>query len=124
MTHTFFIPFCLQPFRLTLISVLTEKDHLKIHRLLRTLEESDIVLLGQALGLLRSKLKRLKKCPDEMIDAWLRQEDDVLESSGPPTWESLCKALREINQNGIAIQIFRYASPYVEFYKKFPLSLL
>ena len=59
-----------------------------------------------------------------MIDAWLRQEDDVLETSGPPTWESLCKALREINQNGVAIQIFRYASPYVEFYKKFPLGLL
>ena len=69
------------------------------------MEDSDIILLGQALGLLRSKLKRLKTLPDEMIDAWLRQEDHVLDKSGPPTWKSLCKALREIDQNGIANEI-------------------
>ena len=69
------------------------------------MEVSDIILLGQALGLLRSKLRRLKRLPDEMIDAWLRQEDDVLTESGPPTWKSLCKALREIDQNGIANEI-------------------
>lgn len=40
-----------------------------------------------------------------MIDAWLRREDNVIEKSGDPTWKSLCVALREIDQNGIAADI-------------------
>lgn len=43
--------------------------------------------------------------PDDMIDAWLNREDDVLDTSGDPTWKSLCKALKEIGQNGIANKI-------------------
>lgn len=81
---------------------LTEREHLEIRQHLQLLENNDIVLLGQALGLLRSKLKRMNTLPDDMIDVWLNRQDDVSKNSGPPTWESLCVALRKIGQNGIA----------------------
>ena len=66
------------------------------------MDENDIILLGQALGLLRSNLKKMKNVASDMIDAWLIQADCVLTKSGCPTWESLCKALKEISQGGIA----------------------
>ena len=69
------------------------------------MNETDIILLGQALGLLRSKLKKIKSLPDDMIDAWLHQADNVQETTGPPTWKSLCEALRKIDQPGIALKI-------------------
>ena len=40
-----------------------------------------------------------------MIDAWLIQSGNVRELSGRPTWMSLCEALRNIGQNGIAGKI-------------------
>ena len=58
-----------------------------------------------ALGLLRSKLKEMKTLPNDMVVAWLNEEDHVVETSGPPTWRSLCKALRDIEQNGVVAQI-------------------
>lgn len=73
---------------------------------MKALEDEDIILLGQALGLLRSKVKRMKRLPNDMIDAWLNRSDHVLETSGEPTWESLCDALRQIDQNGIAASIY------------------
>lgn len=69
------------------------------------LQNFEIVRLGQALGLRRSKLKRMSILPDDMVDAWLNREDNVLETSGPPTWQSLCQALRAISQNGTAADI-------------------
>ena len=111
ISNVLFFNFCFNIYILTLdlhlisFPVLTEDDHLKIYQHLKCMEDSDIILLGQALGLLRSKLKRLKRVPDEMIDAWLRQEDNVLKKSGPPTWENLHIALKEIDQNGIANEI-------------------
>ena len=43
---------------------------------------------------------------DDMIDAWLQKEDDVLKR-GVPTWETLTKALRDrtVNQVGVAEKI-------------------
>ena len=43
---------------------------------------------------------------DDMIDAWLQREDQVLKK-GKPTWETLVKALRhpKVNQTGIAEKI-------------------
>lgn len=41
----------------------------------------------------------------KLISAWLREEDEVSERSGKPSWESLAKALEEIGQNGIARSI-------------------
>lgn len=85
--------------------VLTEIEHLKIYKYLHPLDNEDLILLGQALGLLQSKLKKMKSLPAGMIDAWLNKEDNVLERSGPPTWNSLCMALKEIGQNGKADEI-------------------
>lgn len=90
---------------LVYITVLTEREHLKISSYLCPLKEKDIILLGQALGLLRSKLKKMKNHPEDMMDAWLNKEDYVLATSGYPTWESLCEALKEINQSGKASEI-------------------
>lgn len=85
--------------------VLAEAQHLRICHYLQDLGEREVILLGQALGLLRSKLKKKKTLPDDMVDAWLNKEDNVLETSGPPTWESLCAALKHISQNGKAAEI-------------------
>ena len=43
---------------------------------------------------------------DDMIDAWLQKEDQVLKR-GVPTWEILVKALRgrRVNQIGVAEKI-------------------
>ena len=43
---------------------------------------------------------------DDMIDAWLQKEDDVLKR-GVPTWETLTTALRDrtVNQVGVAEKI-------------------
>lgn len=43
---------------------------------------------------------------DDMIDAWLQKEDNVLKR-GVPTWETLTKALRDrtVNQVGVAEKI-------------------
>ena len=43
---------------------------------------------------------------DDMIDAWLQKEDQVLKR-GMPTWETLVKALRDrrVNQTGVADRI-------------------
>ena len=43
---------------------------------------------------------------DDMIDAWLQKEDQVLKR-GVPTWKNLVKALRDrrVNQIGVAEKI-------------------
>lgn len=71
------------------------------------MDNEDIILLGQALGLRRSNLKRMDSLPADMIDAWLLKSDYVLETTGDPTWKSLYDSLKLINQNGIAAEIQR-----------------
>ena len=61
--------------------------------------------LGGRLGLLYNKLKHMKTYPDDMVAAWLRQEDNVVRLSGEPSWRNLVKALREVGQEGIARKI-------------------
>lgn len=64
--------------------------------------------LGQVLGLRYSRLKGmdLSSLLDDMIAAWLRKEDDVMDRC-PPTWRNLVMALRDkrVRQNGIAATI-------------------
>ena len=52
-----------------------------------------------------SKLRKMTTYPNDMVAAWLRREDFVLDASGEPTWRSLVKALRKIGQEGIARDI-------------------
>ena len=69
------------------------------------MDDKHLIELGGALGLHYTKLTRMDHLPAEMIAAWLRSEDNVQVMSGPPTWDGLVKALREIGQTGIASRI-------------------
>ena len=51
---------------------------------------------------LRRRFKSTENFCLNLVLAWLREEDEVSERSGKPSWESLAKALEEIGQNGIA----------------------
>ena len=73
------------------------------------LPKESVIQLGLALGLSYRKLQNMKQYPDDMVDAWLRKEDDVLKKSGAPTWRLLIAALREIQQEGIAQDIEKMA---------------
>jgi len=78
---------------------------------LMELSKEHIYSLGLALGLYSCTLKEFKDSSmqiylSHMLEAWLRGQDNV-EESGPPTWRSLVKALRDatVRQNGIASKI-------------------
>jgi hypothetical protein len=47
----------------------------------------------------------MKSLPEDMVAAWLRREDYVLNVSGEPTWRSLVQALKMVGQGGIAKDI-------------------
>ena len=68
------------------------------------LDNEQIVQLGLALGMNYAKLKRMRSLPGDMVAAWLRREDDVLEVSGVPTWKVLSEALKDIGQTGLAMK--------------------
>ena len=76
-----------------------------IDRYLHIIPSEDLVRLGGVLGLTYPKLKQLESTKNfclNLISAWLREEDEVSQRSGKPSWESLAKALEEIGQNGVA----------------------
>lgn len=49
----------------------------------------------------------MKDLPGDMVAAWLRREDNVIEANGDPTWNSLSNALKKVGQNGIASKIMK-----------------
>ena len=84
-------------------------DHLEVTDYLVDFGQTDIHNLGLALGLYHRHLKSMGDSDtflDDMIDAWLQREDQVLKR-GMPTWENLVKALgdRRVNQIGVAEKI-------------------
>ena len=80
-------------------------DHYEITKLIYDLPSGEVIKLGEALGLGYPKLEKMKNLHHDMVAAWLRQEDDVIERCGDPTWKSLAKALNEIGQCGKAKKI-------------------
>ena len=80
--------------------------HFKVSQSLKDLPNEDLVTLGGALGLSFPKLKKMRDLPSEMVAAWLRKEDNVLER-GKPTWRLLATALKDIGQNGVADSILQ-----------------
>ena len=99
--HTFTAPF-------SFIHVAIE-DHLEVTDYLLDLGKTDIHNLGLTLGLHHRHLKTMgdsETFRDDMIDAWLQKEDQVLKR-GVPTWENLVKSLRDrrVNQAGVAEKI-------------------
>ena len=80
------------------------KHHRDVNRYLKDLDNEQIVQVGLALGLNYAKLKRMRVLPADMVAAWLRKEDDVLQV-GEPTWKVLCEALKDIGQTGLAVTL-------------------
>ena len=79
-----------------------------IDKYLHIIPSEDLVKLGHQLGLNYHKLRKLESAENfclKLISAWVREEDEVRERSGKPSWESLAKALEEIGQKGIARSI-------------------
>ena len=74
----------------------------EITRYLSDLSNEQLIDLGGALGLYFPTLRRMKDLPNDMVAAWLLRQEDVLETSGEPTYERLAKALEQIGQNGLA----------------------
>lgn len=62
--------------------------------------------LGGAFGLRNPKIKRMRRYPDDVVEAWLRREDNV-PNKCPPTWRNLTAALEKIGQTGIADTVKR-----------------
>ena len=80
-------------------------DYFEVTRLLEDMTINDIIQLGTALGLSYHKLEKMEFIPDNVVAAWLRQDDLVLKNSGPPSWTSLATALKEIGHLSIAAKI-------------------
>ena len=78
------------------------RHHYEISRHLKELDNDQIIEVGTALGMNHSKLKRMHSLPGDMVAAWLRKEDDVLEN---PTWKVLSEALKDTGQTGLAKKI-------------------
>ena len=74
------------------------------------LNKDQIYQLGLSLGLNACTLMETRDIASQsryltdMLASWFRKQDKVLDKSGPPTWRSLTKALRDkpVRQNGIA----------------------
>ena len=81
------------------------RDHFAVKCFLMDLDNEQLTALGEALGLSYPKLKRMTNILDEMVAAWLNREDDVLNTSGEPTWRRLVEALEKIGQRGVAEDI-------------------
>lgn len=81
-----------------------DDDLFKVIKYLNPIHNNDIRRLGLALGLYFPNLKRMENLPEDMVQAWLLKQDNVI-MKGKPTWSNLVKALREIGQNGVAQKI-------------------
>ena len=81
------------------------RHHFEISSYLKDLDDQQTVQVGLALGMNYAKLKRMRSLPGDMVAAWLRREDDVLEVSGAPTWKVLSEALKDVGQTGLALKV-------------------
>ena len=63
--------------------------------------------VGVMLGLSHSRLLKMDSSTflKDMVHAWLQREDDVVQWSGPPTWDSLAKALKGFDYTSSALDI-------------------
>lgn len=86
---------------------LTAKDFSLITQHLRQLNIEELRSLGVELGVCYSRLKNTSQesLLYDMVNAWLRRDDEVIKCSGEPSWKTLCKALEAKGHNGIASDI-------------------
>ena len=78
-----------------------------MNRCTKKLDTAKLIELGVELGLNRTELKRIAptELSLELCERWLREDDDVHQTSGTPTWSSLATALRNIGASGMAKSI-------------------
>ena len=81
------------------------RDHYRVSSVLMDLDNQQIIQVGLALGMNYAKLRRMSSLPGDMVAAWLRREDDVLQVSGAPTWKTLSEALKDTGQTGLSMKI-------------------
>ena len=81
--------------------------HSAVRNFLKLLHNTQLRELGLELGLRWPRLKKMKEdcILDDMLDSWLREDDDVAVVSGHPSWQSLVKALEESGYTGVAAAI-------------------
>ena len=81
--------------------------HSAVRKFLKPLSNTQLREVGLELGLRWPRLKKMKEnCMlDDMLESWLREDDDVTETSGRPSWLSLVKALEEAGYKGVATKI-------------------
>ena len=84
---------------------LSPADHFKVSTVLKDLNNEQLIRLGTALGLRYPHLQRMDSLPEDLVSAWLNMEDEVMDTSGIPTWSSLIKALEDTDQKGVASHI-------------------
>ena len=75
----------------------------EVNKYLQELDNDELKKLGLQLGLNLTRLRRMKQFPEDMIQSWLIEDDDVKN----PCWESLATALKEVGHTGIASKIRR-----------------
>lgn len=80
-------------------------DHHELTKLLEDLNNEQLWHVGAALGLHYPTLQRMNDILGEMVAAWLREDHEVAETSGSPSWTSLAKALRDTGHEGLAAKI-------------------
>ena len=81
--------------------------HSEARKFLECLSSDRLMTIGLRLGLRYANLKRMREggLLDDMLDSWLSGDDNVIEKSGHPSWQSLIKALEEAGYNGVATEI-------------------
>ena len=84
---------------------LSRASHFKVCKILKVLDNESLINLGTALGLFYENLKRMKNLPDDMVNAWLNEADNVTQTSGIPCSTSLSIALEAIDQGGVASKV-------------------
>ena len=78
------------------------KDLHAVVQCLKVVDRESIINVGLALGLDYIPLNEMKRCPHDMVLAWLQQKDNVKEQTGEPTAQSLIQALEESDLTGTA----------------------
>ena len=91
----------------TTSSQLTYKCHSSITQFLSQLGNQELISVGLQLGLRYPTLKRMgsDSLLNDMVHAWLRKDDDVIETGGEPSFKILCEALEVCGHKGIASEI-------------------
>ena len=72
--------------------------HHTVTQYLRNLRNEELVELGLELGLHYPRLKNMAApAAAELVAVWLHKKDDVLATSGVPSWTSLVTKLQDIS---------------------------